>query len=626
MCLRTRLLSLVFVLIFCYYPLRAQQVEELRQQLVSKTGTEKLTVLNQLVSVYRQINLDTSLQYAREAIHLANTLNNDSLLADANLRICPSFHFQGNADSVRKYALIAREMGNKLQVPVISSYALQLIASSYEQQSSYGEALSTNLESLAGYQSVSDSIGIGAISNNLSRLYVKLGNFDDALSYALMAEQVAEKTKRRVSAGLAAKSIAEIYDNLGNEGKTRAYLRKARHIFTRDSFPRRYAGVLEFTGSLYLKQEKVDSAILCFEEVLEIYREMSDTKSEAVTLGNLGSLYQELQAWGKSYDYLSQSLQLKQSFKDQNAIAYDLTNLGIHFDLQGKTDSAENYYLQALELAEIHQLSFIKETVTKQLFEMYEKTGQYKKALDYHRQYFAHQEEIKGLATQQKIATLEVQYETEKKERQIEQLALQNQVQRSQATALTTGIISLILLFGLIISVVLYRRRQERKLNRLREEIHRQEKHSLDQEVAYKARQLTTHALHMVQKNKVLQEIKSEVSSLSKSADAGSRKALRSLDRRIDLNLQSDEDWDTFKLYFEQTNQDFYANLARVNDELTPTELRLCTLIRLNLNIKETAAVLNIAPTSVKTARHRLRKKLKLDQGQDLAAFIRQVA
>jgi len=130
----------------------------------------------------------------------------------------------------------------------------------------------------------------------------------------------------------------------------------------------------------------------------------------------------------------------------------------------------------------------------------------------------------------------------------------------------------------------------------------------------------------MVQKNKVLQEIKGEVIRLSKSADEGVRRALRALDRRIDLNIQSDEDWDTFKLYFEQTNQGFYDNLARVNNSLTPTELKLCTLIKLNMNIKETASVMNIEPTSVKTARHRLRKKLQLKQGQDLAAFIRQVA
>jgi tetratricopeptide (TPR) repeat protein len=626
MCFRFLSPLLIAIFFLSNLSLKAQDIDLLQHQLASNTGIEKLTTLYDLTSVYRKNDLDTSILYARQAIDLAATLGNDSLLADANLRICPSFHFQGAADSVRKYALLARDMGQQLQSPEIYSYACQLIASSYEQQSMHDDALRFNLESLAGYRSFNDSIGIGAISNNLSRLYAKLGNFDEALSYALIAEQAAENTKRSVSAGLAAMNIAQIYDNLGREEKTRNYLQKAKRIFTRDSFPRRYASVLEFTGSLYLKQDKIDSAILCFEQVLVIYQGIRDPKSEAVTLGNLGSLYQELQAWDKSYAYLKQSLQLKQAFKDQNAIAYDLTNLGIHFDLQSKADSAEHYYLQAMVLAEAHDLSYVKETVTKQLFELFEKTGQYKKALDYHQQYFEHQEEIKGLATQQKIASLEVQYETEKKERQIEQLALQNQVQRSKSATLTIGLVSLFLLFGLIIAIVMYRRRQERRLHRLQEEIHHQEKLSLDQEVAFKAKQLTTHALHMVQKNKVLQEIKGEVLSLSKSVDAGSRKALRSLDRRINQNLRSDEDWDTFKLYFEQTNQGFYDSLAKVNDELSPTELRLCTLIKLNLNIKETASVLNIEPTSVKTARHRLRKKLKLDQGQDLAAFIRQVA
>ena len=618
--------TLVVLLFYNNITLKAQNHHDLQHSLVSSTGMEKLTALHGLTSVYRKIDLDTSILYARQAIYQAATLSNDSLLADANLRICPSFHFQGVADSVRKYALLAREMGQQLNFPEVYSYANQLIASSYEQQSLHDDALRYNLESLAGYQSFNDSIGIGAVSNNLSRLYARLGNYDEAISYALIAEQAAENNKRRVSAGLVAMNIAEIYNNLGKEEKTRRYLQKARRIFTRDSFPRRHAGVLEFTGALYLKRDQIDSAILCFEQALVIHQEIGDAKAEAVTLGNLGSMYQETQAWDKSYTYLKQSLQLKQAFKDQNAIAYDLTNLGIHFDLQSKVDSAEYYYLQAMVLAEAHDLSFVKETVTKQLFELYEKTGQYKKALDYHQQYFEHQEEIKGLAMQQKIASLEIQYETEKKERKIEQLALQNQVQRSKSTTLTIGLASLFLLFALIITIVFYRRRQERQLHHLQEEIHHREKLSLDQEVVYKAKQLTTHALHMVQKNKVLQEIKSEVFSLSKSADAESRKALRSLDRRIDMSLRSDEDWDTFKLFFEQTNQGFYDNLAKVNDELSPTELRLCTLIKLNLNIKETASVLNIEPTSVKTARHRLRKKLKLNQGQDLAAFIRQVA
>lgn len=154
----------------------------------------------------------------------------------------------------------------------------------------------------------------------------------------------------------------------------------------------------------------------------------------------------------------------------------------------------------------------------------------------------------------------------------------------------------------------------------------KQDKEKLDQEVQFKTKQLTSHALHMVQKNKVLQELRMGINDLIKGADTQQKKALRSLVRRINFNIQADEDWQTFRLYFEQTNQNFYQKLTEINSDLTTTDLKLCSLIKLNLNIKETAAVLNIEPTSVKTARHRLRKKLKLDPGQDLTSFIRQVA
>jgi len=42
----------------------------------------------------------------------------------------------------------------------------------------------------------------------------------------------------------------------------------------------------------------------------------------------------------------------------------------------------------------------------------------------------------------------------------------------------------------------------------------------------------------------------------------------------------------------------------------------------MNMNIKESAAVLNIEPDSVKTARYKLRKKLGLQTGDDLAKFM----
>ncbi|MDD5507661.1 MAG: LuxR C-terminal-related transcriptional regulator [Bacteroidales bacterium] len=55
---------------------------------------------------------------------------------------------------------------------------------------------------------------------------------------------------------------------------------------------------------------------------------------------------------------------------------------------------------------------------------------------------------------------------------------------------------------------------------------------------------------------------------------------------------------------------------------LTLQEKHLAMLIRLNLSTKEIATLLNISPKSVEVARYRLKKKLNLQQDDNLAQFI----
>jgi DNA-binding CsgD family transcriptional regulator len=56
--------------------------------------------------------------------------------------------------------------------------------------------------------------------------------------------------------------------------------------------------------------------------------------------------------------------------------------------------------------------------------------------------------------------------------------------------------------------------------------------------------------------------------------------------------------------------------------DLTPSELRLASLMRLNLNSKDIASTLNISPDSLRISRHRLKKKLALEKGESLQQFI----
>ena len=53
-----------------------------------------------------------------------------------------------------------------------------------------------------------------------------------------------------------------------------------------------------------------------------------------------------------------------------------------------------------------------------------------------------------------------------------------------------------------------------------------------------------------------------------------------------------------------------------------PNEIKLCAYFRLNLTNKEIALVAHKNEHSIKIARHRLRKKLQLDNKENLTLFL----
>gem|GEM_PF-6260836 len=81
-----------------------------------------------------------------------------------------------------------------------------------------------------------------------------------------------------------------------------------------------------------------------------------------------------------------------------------------------------------------------------------------------------------------------------------------------------------------------------------------------------------------------------------------------------DLKSQTalEKDWDRFMRYFNDQNEGFYERLKALYPAISDKDLRLCTLIRLRMSTKEIATLLNLSTESVKSSRHRLRKKMSL--------------
>ena len=75
----------------------------------------------------------------------------------------------------------------------------------------------------------------------------------------------------------------------------------------------------------------------------------------------------------------------------------------------------------------------------------------------------------------------------------------------------------------------------------------------------------------------------------------------------------------------EVLHKDFSVKLAEEFPNLTTSERRLATLLRLGFSSKYIATLMNISPKSVEISRYRLRQKLGLKKGDNLINFIKSI-
>lgn len=143
----------------------------------------------------------------------------------------------------------------------------------------------------------------------------------------------------------------------------------------------------------------------------------------------------------------------------------------------------------------------------------------------------------------------------------------------------------------------------------------------LKQELDLRNREITSKTMSQMQRNEVLDEVIEKLTHLENNPKGSGNSlpmVIRELKGMIDDGSKKDFDY-----YFVQVHPDFYAHLKEDFPDLTPNELRLCALVKANLNIKEIANLNNVSIDSVKSSRKRLRKSLGIsDPNVDLAVFL----
>ncbi|MDP1799931.1 MAG: tetratricopeptide repeat protein [Bacteroidota bacterium] len=274
-----------------------------------------------------------------------------------------------------------------------------------------------------------------------------------------------------------------------------------------------YGHLLHFIGSVFKQQDFYDKALDYYEQELKLSRDIKDKALEAEALYLCASMYGTKGDLDKELIYLKNAIEL---FKEQN----NLRMLGLMYSNLSANHSDRKNYKEAIASCE-HALEIFKETgeeessaaTLRNLGDLYSKTGNPKKALEYFKKAMdaAMKVETKQLLNKSEITqsmafaysdlgdyksafnlllehrslsdslsnvsnveylhTLEKQYDTEKKEKEI---ALQkveidktNAVVKQQATqrnAMIIGCILVLIIAGISIVAFINKRKTSRLL------------------------------------------------------------------------------------------------------------------------------------------------------------------
>lgn len=155
----------------------------------------------------------------------------------------------------------------------------------------------------------------------------------------------------------------------------------------------------------------------------------------------------------------------------------------------------------------------------------------------------------------------------------------------------------------------------ERKIEKLKND-------KLLTEMHHKNMELANSTMNIIQKNKFLTHLKTEILNLySKPTAKAVQHDIKSIVRKIDRDIENEKHWQVFDKYFDEVHQDFINRLKEKHADLTPKDIRMCSYLKMNISSKEIAPLMNISIRGVEISRYRLRKKLNLDRNTNLTEY-----
>lgn len=294
--------------------------------------------------------------------------------------------------------------------------------------------------------------GVADAYSCLGYAYSYQGKYEESRKYSLKAIRVFEKLNMQ-------NRIASYYAGLGytmkysNFEKAEDYMQKGMELAESNNFEDELKDIYNNYGVLKEINHQLDSALFYYEKGLKIKQKLNDSIGIPYSWSNIAGVYGLKGNFEKSREYFNKSLQKRIEWADSIGIAENFTQLGEVLVAEKKWNIASPFFHKSLFISTKKKYRNLTQYNYKILSDLFKKLNNTDSALYYFEQYSLVKDSIHSIEIKEKIAKLNIEYQTEKKEKEILQQRTdlaEKELEIKQKNLLFYGSLGLALLLGLL--------------------------------------------------------------------------------------------------------------------------------------------------------------------------------
>ncbi|WP_299225055.1 sensor histidine kinase [uncultured Psychroserpens sp.] len=308
-----------------------------------------------------------------------------------------------------------------LQISIDNSDSFQIARSKnnlgivYRDLGNFESAMKLSTEALQ----TNDSLIKASAYNNIGIINRNLAKYDDALINYLKALDIYQAKQLKSEIATTFNSIGLVYSYNDIKDKAIEYHLKAKEIFESLDNKKGISEVYNNIAIIYANEGDLEKALDYFKYSLNIEKALNDQKGMAESINNIGAVYYYLSEIDSALVYFRKSLAIEKSIGDMAGISASYNNLANVLIEVNRLDNTKTYIDSAMYFAKKSKIAVDIESALHNYSQYYEAKKDNKKALDYFKELVTFRDSLLNIKTNEKIAELEIEYQTEKKEKEI---------------------------------------------------------------------------------------------------------------------------------------------------------------------------------------------------------------